>query len=252
MRSRQGLVVYALTILLVGCISHSPSVPNGQGKAVDNYMNLAKGYIQEGYIEKAVKPLNRALEIEPRSSDVHGMLGLVYQLQGETRLAEKSFKKALSYNSGAAEVRNNYGAFLFSRGRLDDAYREFSKAAENIDYEKRSRAYENMGVVAHKQGNLVSAQAHFEKSLRLNSNLPRARLELATVLHKSGDYGKAWAHYLMFAKQARQNSQSLWLGVQLARVNGDKNAAASYGLQLERLFPGSKELQAYRSLVRHE
>lgn len=249
MRSKQGWVIYALIGLLTGCVSNSASVPSGQGRAVENYMNLAKGYIQEGYTEKAIKPLNRALEIEPRSSEVHGMLGLVYQLQGETRHAEKAFSKALDYNPNAADVRNNYGAFLFSQGQLAKAYRQFSKAAENLDYEKRSRAYENMGIVAYRQNNLTAAQAHFEKALKLNSNLSRARFELASVLHKSGDYRKAWAHYLMFAKQAHQNSQSLWLGVQLARRNGDRNAAASYGLQLERLFPGSQELQAYRSLV---
>ena len=252
MGSRSNLMAIAITVLLTGCVSNTGPGPEGRDKAVDNYMNLAKGYIQEGYTEKAIKPLNRALEIDSRSSDVYGLLGLVYQLQGEDRQAEKAFKKALFYNSDAADVQNNYGAFLFALGRLDEAYRQFSRAAENIDYEKRSRAFENMGVVAQRQGNDTLARKHFEKSLRLNGNLSRARLELASILKSQGDYRSAWSHYLTFTRQSRQNSRSLWLGVQLARVNGDRDAAASYALQLEHLYPQSKELKAYRSLVGHE
>ena len=165
---------------------------------------------------------------------------------------KKAFRRALSYDSDAADIQNNYGAYLFEKGRLDEAYKQFAKAAANIDYEKRSRAYENMGIVAAKQGSYTLAKEHFEKSLRLNGNLPRARLELASSLKHLGDYRTAWAHYLTYAKQARQNSRSLWLGIQLARINGDRSAAASYALQLERLYPGSKELKAYRSLVGHE
>lgn len=251
MGSMQGLIALLLPIILMGCISHSDQRTEQRKKAATNYMNLAKGYLQEGYTEKAIKPLNRALEITPRSSEVHGMFGLLYQVQGETKQAEKSFKKALHFNSDAADVYNNYGAFLFSQGRLDDAYSALLKAAENIDYEKRSRAFENLGIVAQRQGKAQQARQHFEKSLRLNGNLSRARLELAALLKEQGEYQLAWSHYLTFTRYSNQNSRSLWLGIQLARVNGNKDAVASYELQLERLYPQSEELKIYRQRGEH-
>ncbi|MDD7804664.1 MAG: type IV pilus biogenesis/stability protein PilW [Endozoicomonas sp. (ex Botrylloides leachii)] len=249
MGSPQALIAFFLPLVLSGCVSNSDHDPYSRKKAVGNYINLAKGYLQEGYTEKAIKPLGRALEIDPHSAEVYGMFGLLYQIQGEAQQAEESFKKALSYNPNAADVQNNHGGFLFSQGRLDDAYRQFEKAANNIDYEKRSRAFENLGIVALQQGKVDIARKHFEKSLRLNSNLARARLELAAILNKQGNYRSAWSHYIVFTKQARQTSRSLWLGVQLARANGNRDAAASYKLQLERLFPNSKELKTHQNLV---
>ncbi|MDP0589826.1 MAG: type IV pilus biogenesis/stability protein PilW [Candidatus Endonucleobacter bathymodioli] len=242
-----GLLLVVIGVLLVGCSNNSKHYSEGQDQAAGNYLNLAKGYIEEGYVEKALKPLQRALKITPRSSDVYGMLALVYQLGGENKEAEKAFKKALNYNSDAADVQNNYGAFLFSQERFDEAYKYFSQAANNLFYDKRSRAYENMGIVAQKQNRNERAKYHFIKALKLNGKLITARLELAYILHQHGEYRSAWSHYLIFAKQSDQNSRSLWLGVQLARKNADRNAAASYGLQLEKMYPQSKEYREYRS-----
>ena len=247
----QSLIVYFSLVILSGCVNTSRT-PVDRDMAVKNYLSLAKGYLQEGYSEKALKPLNRALEIDSGSADVYGMLGLLYQVQGEAVRAEKAFKLALSYDADAADVQNNYGAYLFSQGRLGEAYQQFVKAAENVDYEHRSRAFENMGIVAQRQDRLDLAQQHFEKALRLNGNLSRARLELATILHKQKKHRSAWLHYLAFTKLSSQTSRSLWLGVQLARQNGDKDAVASYGLQLERFYPRSKESEVYRSRVGHE
>ncbi len=242
------LLVFSLT----GCVSHIGKNVSNQQQAVDNYMSLARGYLQEGYTEKAIKPLKRALEINHRSADAYGMLALTYQVQGEDKLADTFFRKALSYDARAADVQNNYGAFLFSQGRLADAYREFARAAENMDYEKRSRAYENMGIVALKQDKSTLAKQHFKKSLRLNGNLVRAHFELAALLRNEGEYRSAWSHYKAFTRQSRQTPRSLWLGIQLARMNGDRDAAASYAVQLESLYPASREFKAYRSLVRYE
>ena len=248
-------VAWLLTISLglIGCVSTNTSVkPVDQTKAVADYMNLAKGYVQEGYTEKAVKPLNRALEIDPRSADVYGLLGMVYQIQGEGALSEESFRKALSYDSGASDIRNNYGAFLFEQNRLSEAYRQFELSSEDLSYPSRSRTFENMGVVALRQGNHVLAVQHFDKALRLNASLPRASLELADIYFQQGSNRKAWQYYQRFTSLSQQNARSLWLGIQLARLNGEKDSVASYALQLERLYPGSKELREYRSRVGYE
>ncbi|OED40166.1 type IV pilus biogenesis/stability protein PilW [Endozoicomonas sp. (ex Bugula neritina AB1)] len=250
---KPAALLLALSMGLTGCVSTSVGkVPVNQDKAVSDYMNLAKGYVQGGYAEKAVKPLERALQIEPRSADVYGLLGMVYQIQSEAALAEKSFKTALSYNSDASDVRNNYGAFLFSQGRLSEAYRQFELASQDLSYPSRSRTFENMGIVALRQGKQSLATQHFEKALRLNSSLARANLELADIYFNQGNNRKSWQFYQSFIGLSQQDAKSLWLGIQLARSSGEKDKAASYALQLERLYPGSKELKEYRSRVGYE
>ena len=246
-------VVLALLLVLAGCVSTQPAMkPGKQGRAVADYMNLAKGYVQGGYTEKAVRPLKRALEIEPRSAEVYGLLGSVYELQGENALAEQSFNKALSIDPKASSIRNNYGAYLFKMNRLSAAYRQFETASEDVSYSQRSRTFENMGIVAMRQGNRDLALRHFDKALRLNASLPRANLELADIYFNRGDNRRAWSYYQAFIGLSRQDARSLWLGIKLAKANGESDQVASYALQLERLYPGSQELREYRSRMGYE
>ncbi|MGI9276940.1 MAG: type IV pilus biogenesis/stability protein PilW [Endozoicomonas sp.] len=231
-----------LSVALAGCVSSGGGQPEvDDAQVVESYLNLAKGYVQEGYTEKALKPLKRALEVQPRSAEAHSVLGLVYQVQGETSLAEQAFRKALSYEPDSGEINNNFGAFLFSQNRLDEAYRLFSRAAQDVNYESRSRTYENLGIVTLRQDKRQQAEGHFEKALRLNGNLPLARLELSSLLFEQGRKRDAWRNYQVFASLSRQNERSLTLGVRLARANGDHSAAANYALQLERLYPGARK-----------
>ncbi|MRI35069.1 type IV pilus biogenesis/stability protein PilW [Endozoicomonas sp. OPT23] len=232
-------IFLVVTVLLVGCVSNGGNRPVNKNNAVQSYLELSRGYLQQGYAERAINPVNRALELDPDSAEVYGTLGLIYQVQGENLLADQSFKKALSLKSDAADIRNNYGAFLFGEGRLNEAYRQFAVAADNVKYSSRSRAYENMGLVSLNLGRLSQAREHFQKALKLNGNLARARLELATILEEQGKSREAWGHYQIFTRLAGQNEQSLKLGIKLAKANGDNSAAASYTLQLERLYPSS-------------
>ena len=253
MEAKLKPVVLFLLLAIAGCVSTQPAMKSEmQDRAVADYMNLAKGYIRGGYTEKAVRPLKRALEIEPRSAEVYGLLGSVYELQGEKVLAEQSFNKALSIDANATSIRNNYGAFLFKMNRLSAAYRQFEIASDDVSYPQRSRTFENMGIVAVRQGNRDLALQHFDKALRLNASLPRANLELADIYFNRGDNRKAWTYYQAFTGLSRQDARSLWLGIQLARANGETDQVASYALQLERLYPGSQELREYRSRMGYE
>ena len=247
MSAKLKFAAVLLSALLTGCVTTGDSRAVDGDQAVRSYLDLARGYIQQGYTERAVKPLNRALEINPGSPDAYGMFGLLYQLQGEAHLAEQSFRKALSLNPDSAEIHNNFGVFLFSQNRLSDAYREFSKAADDVRYAQRSRAFENMGRVALKQGQTTLAQQNFEKSLKLNSNLPGAHLELADLFYSESQYLRAWEHYQAFTQLSAQNERSLKLGVRLARAKGDKSAADSYARQLKRLYPNSRTSWESRS-----
>jgi type IV pilus assembly protein PilF len=40
------------------------------------------------------------------------------------------------------------------------------------------------------------------------------------------------------------NAEALWLALRIERALGDKDAEASYGMQLRRNFPNSREAQA--------
>ncbi|ELU12482.1 hypothetical protein CAPTEDRAFT_195459, partial [Capitella teleta] len=218
-RLRPIALLFSVSLVLTGCVT-TDGRPVNENRAVVDYINLAKGYLQEGYSERAVRPLERALEIEPDSASVHGMLGMAYQRQGEDRLAQKAFNRALSIDPEASEVRNNFGAFLFSKNRLKESYQQFELASQDVSYSQRSRTFENMGIVALRLGQSELAVEHFTRALRLNSNLPRANLELATIYKNEGNLYKGWQHYQAFDEAAEQSARSLLLGIELAAANG--------------------------------
>jgi type IV pilus assembly protein PilF len=91
------------------------------------------------------------------------------------------------------------------------------------------------------------AKAYFERSLRLNSRQPRALMEMAQLSYEDKQYVPARSYYEAYMSLAPQNARSLLLGVRLAKIFEERDNAASLGLQLKRLYPGTPEYQQYLS-----
>ena len=235
-----------LALLLGGCVTTTDQPrrqPNPQ-EARDAYIQLGLGYLQKGETERAKSPLREALKIDSRSESAHVALALVFQQEGEVKSAEQHFRAALASAPQSARILNNYGAFLMEQERYSEALGYFSKAAEDTFYSERSRVFENMGLAYRKLDRIDEAKSCFERALRLNSRQPLALLELASIEFNSENYVPAWGYYRNFAQISSQNAASLWLGVRLARRFNDHDRAASYALQLRRLYPATPEARA--------
>ncbi|WP_248797100.1 type IV pilus biogenesis/stability protein PilW [Pseudomonas sp. MWU13-2105] len=237
--------------LLAGCVSTGNvdplSTSKGRDEARAAYVQLGIGYLQQGQTEQAKVPLKKALEMNSSDPDANAALALVFQAEGETQLAEEHFHKALSSRPNDARTLNNYGSFLFELKRYKDAYERFEQAAADSLYTERSRVFENLGLTALALGQRDLALQHFDKSLRLNRQQPRALLEMAELSYEDRHYVPARDYYARFSLLSEQNARSLLLGIRLAKIYEDRDKAASYGLQLKRLYPGTPEYQQYLS-----
>lgn len=235
-----------LALLLSGCVTtgDQPRRQTDPTEARDAYIQLGLGYLQKGETERAKGPLGEALKIDSRSEAAHVALALVFQQEGETKSAEQHFRSALASAPNNARILNNYGAFLMEQKRYGEALEYFQKASEDTFYSERSRVFENLGLAYRRLDRTEDAKVHFERALRLNSRQPMALLELARIEFDQQNYVPAWNYYLSFTQLSAQNASSLWLGVQLARRFNDHNRAASYALQLRRLYPATPEARA--------
>ena len=238
------------TALLAACVStgHVDPMKTDQGRdaARDAYIELGIGYLKEGSTENAKVPLKQALELDPSNADAHAALALVFQTEREPELADQHYRKALSARSDA-RILNNYGGFLYEQERYKEAYERFQQAAEDNLYPERSRVFENLGLTALKLNNPALAKQHFDKSLRLDRRQPRALLAMAQLSYDEKHYVPARDYYDRFSKISPQNARSLLLGSRLATIFEDRDQAASLGLQLKRLYPGTPEYQQYLS-----
>ena len=246
---RVGLLL-VLASILNACVSNGSYNPalrteEGRNQARDAYIQLGVGYLQQGVTEQAKLPLKKALEIDPDSADAHAALAIVFQSELETELAEQHYRKALAQGRNS-RIENNYGSFLYEQGNYQAAYQQFKAAAQDTMYVGRSGVFENMGLTALRLNDKVLALKHFERALRLNSRQPRALLEAAWLLYERQDYVPAQRYYESFTQLSEHSSRSLLLGSRLAEVFQDRNQAASFGLQLKRLYPASAEYQQYQ------
>jgi len=236
--------------LLSGCISTGKINPmetrQGRDEARQAYVQLGLGYLQEGNTERAKVPLKRAIELDSSDADANAALAMVFQAEMDPELAEQHYKKALSSRSDA-RILNNYGSFLYEQKRYAEAYAMFEKAVADNLYPERSRVYENLGMTAVALGDRELARQNLERALRLNRQQPRALLEMAEISYEDRHYVPAKDYYDRFSQLSEQNARSLLLGTRLAKIYEDKNKAASFGLQLKRLYPGTPEYQQYLS-----
>ncbi|WP_342246060.1 type IV pilus biogenesis/stability protein PilW [Pseudomonas sp. OTU5201] len=236
--------------LLAACVSTGQVDPmktdKGRDAARDAYIDLGIGYLKQGATERAKVPLKKALEMDPSNADANAALALVFQTEMEPELADQHYRKALSSRSDS-RILNNYGTFLFEQGRYKDAYERFLQATEDNLYPERSRVFENLGLTAMKMNNTALAKQHFDKALRLNRQQPMALLEMAQLSFSEKQYVPARDYYQRYSQIAPQTASSLLLGSRLATIFEDRDQAASLGLQLKRLYPGTPEYQQYLS-----
>ncbi|WP_110949989.1 type IV pilus biogenesis/stability protein PilW [Pseudomonas bohemica] len=249
--SLRAALLLSFATLLIGCVSTGNVDPLSTGKgrkdARQAYVQLGLGYLQQGQMERAKAPLKKALELDSSDADANAALGLVFQAEAEPQLADQYYKKALSSRPKDARILNNYGSFLYEQKRYKEAYERFEQAADDNLYAERARVFENLGMTSLMLGNRDAALEQFNKALRLDRQQPRALLEMAELSYEDRHYVPARDYYDRFIQLSEQNARSLLLGTRLAKIYEDRDKAASYGLQLKRLYPGTPEYQQYLS-----
>lgn len=229
--------------LLGGCVTESTNErePAPKDEQLQAHLDLARGYLERRDWNRARDPLKRALEIAPRSADAHVFMAVLHQAQDEPEHAEEWYRRALRYEPRHSMALNNYGSFLYSQGRYEEALRPLREVVKDTSYRGRAQAHENLGLAELKVGNVERAQAAFERALSFNTVQPRSALELAFLAFERGDIADAGGYYDIYRQRARQTPRSLCLGLRLARATGDTDQRASYEIALRNMFPDSAE-----------
>ncbi|MGH1485696.1 MAG: type IV pilus biogenesis/stability protein PilW [Cellvibrionaceae bacterium] len=254
MRSAIAFIFLSLVLLLSGCVqtvqtnSNTGRIINKQ-KALDSYIALGMAYLRQGTRDLARRNFEKALEVNPRSHEAHNGMGLLYKLTGEIELSEKSFKRSLRENKKFSPARLNYGVFLYTQGRYQEAIDNFEVASQDLTYDRRALALAYVGQSALKLNSKVRAKSAFEHSLNVDNNLALAMVELAQIAFDEEDYSAAKQYIDRFATVSRPSSKSLWLGVQIERIFGNQDKEASYAIALKNLHPYSKEYLEYKRLL---
>lgn len=250
----QSIIALTATLVLAGCVSTVPpsKYQVDEERALDSHVQLALKYIEAQNRESARHHLRKAFEIDRKSVEATFAMAMLYQLEGEPKMAEEYFKRTLKLDRDYTRARNNYGAFLFGRERYKEAYEQFEIASEDLDYDNRAQAMVNLGRTAIKLDKPERAEAVFEHANRLNAAMPTVKYELAALNFAQNDYAEAKKYLAAYEQIARPVPQTLLLGIKVERIFGNKDKEASYALLLKNQYPYSAEYLEYKQMLENQ
>lgn len=245
--SRAWLAGAVLTVAcsIAGCQSVPPDGfrAGGQRERAELQTQLGIGYLREGNRETAYKRLQRALALDPTYAPAHHAMALLKEQLNEPEEAAAHYRRAIELDPGASAARTNYGGLLCRHNRYEEAEEQLARAVANPLYDAPERAYYNAGTCMQRKGDLAKAAAYFRKSLSANPRLAPSLIAMSEISLAEGNDLSARGYLQRYLEVGPHTPRSLWLGIQIERALGDKNAASSYAMLLKSKYPDSVETQ---------
>lgn len=250
------LIVTVLIVLLsTACTSSGGRSSNAQAvHAVDKkasariHTELGAVYYAQKQYSLALDELNFALKMDSSYAPAYGVRGLLHMALHQDIKADEDFERSLDLDSKDSGTRNNYGWFLCERGREKESMAQFMEAVSNPLYATPEKAYLNAGLCSKKYGKIKEAETFLKRALSIHPKMTEALLGLAELSFAKTDYAGAKSYFLRLARNgAELSAADLLLAARVERKLGDKNAEASYKLQLRKRFPESRETQLISS-----
>lgn len=244
-------VVTLLVFSLAGCASSGGGGGSSQQEGTVDAQASAKIHTELGAVYYgqqrygiALDELKYALSMNSKYAPAYGVRGLVHMSLQQDKKAEADFQRSLELDPNDSGTRNNYGWFLCQRGREKDSMYQFMEAVKNPLYATPEKAYLNAGLCSKQTGKLNEAEMYLKKALSLQPKMTEALVGLAELSFAQADYAGAKSYFLRLSRfGAELSAGDLLLAARIERKLGDRNAEASYKLQLRKRFPDSRENQ---------
>jgi tetratricopeptide (TPR) repeat protein/peroxiredoxin len=196
-----------------------------------NYLSYGSVFFQRGYFDQAEAAFQTALHDDPESAEAVYGVGSVYLNQGKNAEAKKYFERALkmhaTYPDTLANSWNNLGLIAGRNGRLDDAVAYFQEALRlSPDH---PIALNNLANAYRQQKQWDQAKKTYEHAIAINPNDADANYGLGMVYAQQDDTARAFA-LLQQALKARPNYPEALnnLGILYLRTKRRDEAVASF------------------------
>jgi len=209
-------------------------------------LQLAATYYQKGQFNIALEEVQRALQIDPGYADAFGLLGLINMDLGKHAEAETNFQRALQIDGENPEILNNYGWFLCQSGRERESIPYFRRASESKLYATPAMAMQNAGLCMLRVRDTKLAEEYLKRSFELDAANPVTKYQLARLYLGTRQLERARFYYGLLPRGADAGAAVLWLGLRLARAEGDARTEQQLASELRRRFPDSRETSALR------
>jgi Flp pilus assembly protein TadD/peroxiredoxin len=215
-----------------------------------NHLSLGSVFFQRGYLDQAEASFQLALRDIPSSAEALYGLGNVYLQQQKTAEARKRFEQVIelqpNYPDTLPNAWNNLGLLAAREGRTAEAIPYFQKALLlNPDH---LIALENLGSAYRQQKHWDEARKVLEHALAVSPADPEANYSLGMVFAQTDDTARAYDYLQRALKSRPAYPEALNnLGVLYLRTGRRDQAVASFE-ECIRLVPAFD--QSYLNLAR--
>ncbi len=237
----ERVLLVACLFALAGCASsggaRAPAEDSPNAIASANHVQMGRAYMQRGQLQIALERLTKALELNPRSTDAHTVIAVLYEEIRRPERAETHYRRAVELKPEDGSVNNNYGQFLCRTGRFDEADARFAKAIDDPFYPTPALVYTNAGVCRLKAGDLPAADRYLRSALEIEPGNPEVLLDLARLQFAKGDLMRARAFLQRHEAATAPGPDALELGVAIESGLGNAEAVDRYRARLRSEFP---------------
>jgi len=172
----------------------------GPGPLEDELYFLGSAYVKKGEPEKAIGPLKRQTDFNPRDFRAHNLLGRVYAKTRHPREAEHEYARAEQlhgyYLQGKKELMECHA--LLEAARSDEAWARCGSVVETDDIDKLTA----VGMLFGEFHSYDRALQVFETALALDPESPEVNYDIGFTYFGKKDYPQA-RKFLEVAVQLR-------------------------------------------------
>ncbi len=156
---------------------------------------LGFAHMQLGDLDDAVPHLEQAVQLDPGVPERLNALARAYELSGgDPERIEQLYARALAIQPALADVRVNYGRFMGSEGRLQEAAYAYETAGEEKPW--LATAHYNLGTAYLQLGRVDDGEAALRQALTLNPDYPEALGNLGSLYAQQGRAERALELFL--------------------------------------------------------
>lgn len=220
--------------------------PGSEQERFESRMKLAVAYFQGGRDSSAtaLAEVNRALELRPRSAEALALKGMIYDQMGDTGNAIAYLRNAVSNDSSNGDLNHNLGTMLCNHSQYADGIAYLEKAVSLPNNTNVTRSWLMIGECYQGAGNIQKAETAYHQVLYLEPSNRAALYQLSNFMYLRNDIIGAKEYLERMGSIRNMNAPALWLGVKIARTQGDAYLMGQYAKALRDRYPSSIEAAA--------
>jgi FkbM family methyltransferase len=186
------------------------------------------------HYKKALQLFLKALNLNPKNSNIHNSIGMVFEKLGDNEKAMTSYNNAIKLNPNFSKAINNIGVILYKQKKYSESADIF-QIALNVDPDY-IEVYSNMGAALNKAKKYELSIQSLETAIEKMPNHSGAYTNLGNVYNKLHEYKKA----------VKYHEQSI-----LLEPNG-ANAHSNIGTSYKNLGYTKKAIESYKKAIELE